>query len=199
MGAGKTVLIGAIIATEFAMSLRYPKGNFMKNALVFAPGTTIIESLRELSDMPFDKILPPDLSRDFLVNLKIEFANKNKDIQTQKGSSYNLIITNTEKISLRANKKRNNQSQQDFAHKEVEANLRLQTIASLPNLGIFSDEAHHTYGNTFNQLKRVRETIGYIHAARPVVAVINTTGTPYHRKQPERVRSPSREPLVRQH
>ncbi|RKU14706.1 hypothetical protein C6501_07805 [Candidatus Poribacteria bacterium] len=48
MGTGKTVLIGTIIATEFAMALRYPDGKFMKNALVFAPGTTIIESLREI-------------------------------------------------------------------------------------------------------------------------------------------------------
>ena len=38
MGTGKTVLIGTIIATEFAMALRYPEGEFMKNALVFAPG-----------------------------------------------------------------------------------------------------------------------------------------------------------------
>ena len=66
MGSGKTVLIGTIIATEFAMALRYPEGGFMKNALVFAPGTTIIESLREISDIPFERILPPSLHRDFL-------------------------------------------------------------------------------------------------------------------------------------
>ncbi len=182
MGAGKTVLIGAIVATEFAMSLRYPKGNFMKNALVFAPGTTIIESLRELSEIPYEKILPPDLNRDFLANLKIEYPSKGKDIQAQKGSSYNLIVTNTEKISLRVNK-RNNQQQEAFEKAELQANLRLQTIASLPDLGVFSDEAHHTYGNTFDQLKRVRETINYIHQETPVVAVVNTTGTPYYKKQ----------------
>ncbi len=182
MGAGKTVLIGAIIATEFAMSLRYPEGNFMKNALVFAPGTTIIESLRELSDMPYEKILPPDIYRDVVANLKIEYPSNEKDIQAQTGSSYNLIITNTEKISLRA-KKRSNQTEMNFKEKELQANLRLQKIASLPNLGVFSDEAHHTYGNTFNQLKRVRETINYIHEQTPLVAVVNTTGTPYYRKQ----------------
>ena len=182
MGAGKTVLIGAIVATEFAMSLRYPKGNFMKNAIVFAPGTTIIESLRELSDMPYDKILPPDLARDFLANLKIEFPGKEKDLQAQRRSSYNLIVTNTEKISLRVNKRKNQQS--DAVEKaEVQANLRLQAIASLPNLGVFSDEAHHTYGNTFDKLKRVRETINYIHNETPIVAVVNTTGTPYHKQQ----------------
>ncbi len=35
MGAGKTVLIGTIIATEFAMALEYPDEPFIKNALVF--------------------------------------------------------------------------------------------------------------------------------------------------------------------
>ncbi len=181
MGAGKTVLIGAIVATEFAMSLRYPEGNFMKNVLVFAPGTTIIESLRELSDMPYQKILPPDLNRDFLANLKIEYPGMEKDIQAQTGSSYNLIVTNTEKISLRA-KKRSNQRALTFREKELQANLRLQKIVSLPNLGVFSDEAHHTYGNTLDQLKRVRETINYIHEQTPIVTVINTTGTPYYKK-----------------
>ncbi len=182
MGAGKTILIGTIIATEFALSLRYPNGGFMKNALVFAPGTTIIESLRELSDMPYEKILPPDLKRDFIANLKIEYPGGEKDIQAQSGSSYNLIVTNTEKISLRA-KRRSNQGEMDFKEKELQANLRLQKIASLPNLGIFSDEAHHTYGNTFDKLKRVRETINYIHDKTSIVAVVNTTGTPYYRKQ----------------
>ena len=182
MGAGKTVLIGTIIATEFALSLRYPNGHFMKNALVFAPGTTIIESLRELSDMPYENILPPDLYRDFAANLKIEYPSNEKDIQAQTSSSYNLIITNTEKISLRA-RRRSNQTELDFKEKELQANLRLQKIASLPNLGVFSDEAHHTYGNTFNQLKRVRETINYIHEKTPIVAVVNTTGTPYYKRQ----------------
>ncbi len=183
MGAGKTVLIGTIIATEFAMSLRYPDGKFMKNALVFAPGTTIIESLRELSDMPYEKILPPGLNRDFMANLKIEYPGKQKDIPVQKGSGYNLIVTNTEKISLRVNSKKNNQQKEAFERAKLQANLRLQAIASLPNLGVFSDEAHHTYGNTFDKLKRVRETINYIHEQTPIVAVINTTGTPYYKRQ----------------
>ena len=138
MGTGKTVLIGTIIATEFAMALRYPEANFMKNALVFAPGTTIIESLREISDIPFEQILPSSLHRDFLANLKITYPQTGaKDIQVQSGSAYNVIVTNTEKISLRANlKQRKNQSLLDFEEKkeqaELEANLRLQKITSLP-------------------------------------------------------------------
>ncbi len=190
MGTGKTVLIGTIIATEFAMALRYPEGVFMRNALVFAPGTTIIESLREINDIPFERILPPSLHRDFLANLKITYAQKgSKDIPVQRGSVYNLIVTNTEKISLRANvKKRSNQTEMEFEEKErqanLEVNLRLQKIASLPNLGVFSDEAHHTYGNRMErELKRMRETVNYIDEETDLIAVVNTTGTPYYKRQ----------------
>ena len=39
-------VIGAIVATEFAMASEYPESRFVENALVFAPGKTPIESLR---------------------------------------------------------------------------------------------------------------------------------------------------------
>ena len=60
MGAGKTILIGAIVATEFAMAIEYPEPmatsvQFVENALVFAPGKTIIESLRELARIPYER------------------------------------------------------------------------------------------------------------------------------------------------
>jgi len=96
MGAGKTVLIGSIIAMEFSMSIEYPEDNFMKNALVFAPGTTIIESLREISDMPFEKILPPRFYKSFMANVKMVYTrNGEKNIPVQDNSAYNLIVTNT--------------------------------------------------------------------------------------------------------
>jgi hypothetical protein len=41
MGAGKTILMGSIVATEFAMAMEYPDGPFVQNALIFAPGKTI--------------------------------------------------------------------------------------------------------------------------------------------------------------
>lgn len=52
MGSGKTALIAAIIATAFAMAMEYEtldeddESPFMKNALVFAPGKTILGALR---------------------------------------------------------------------------------------------------------------------------------------------------------
>ena len=73
---------------------------------------------------------------------------------------------------------------EDEARTEI-ANARLQAIASLPHLGIFSDEAHHTYGQALDaELKKVRKTVDYLHQNSPnLVAVINTTGTPYYQRQ----------------
>ncbi len=68
--------------------------------------------------------------------------------------------------------------------KELVANLRLQTITSLPHLAVFSDEAHHTYGQELaSDLKRVRQTINYIAEKTNLLVVVNTTGTPYYQRQ----------------
>ena len=189
MGAGKTVLIGSIIATEFSMSIEYPEENFMKNALVFAPGTTIIESLREIFDMPFEKILPSRFYKSFMANVKMVYTrNGEKSIPVQDNSSYNLVVTNTEKIALKKMAKRKGQTQIEFEELEKQENLlsnaRLNKISSLTHLGIFSDEAHHTYGNKLgDELKRVRSTINHLHSETNLVCVVNTTGTPYYKKQ----------------
>lgn len=193
MGAGKTVLIGAIIATEFGMALEYPDGPFVQNALVFAPGTTIIESLRELADIPYDTILPPRLHKAFAASVKLTFTRDGeKDIPVVRGSSFNVVVTNTEKIRIQKETIRKSDigglfgGREDEARAEV-ANLRLQAIASLPHLAVFSDEAHHTYGQSMDTgLKKVRKTVDYLAAQTNVVAVVNTTGTPYFQRQPLR-------------
>ncbi|MGH7460356.1 MAG: DEAD/DEAH box helicase family protein, partial [Longimicrobiales bacterium] len=147
MGAGKTMLIGSNIATEFAMAAEYPDDDFVQNALVFAPGKTILEALRELGNL---------------------FAGARDD-----------------------------------AAREDVANRRLQAIASLPHLAVFSDEAHHTYGQSLlgrwasdrdtgervfkpAGIKKVRRTVDYLAEQTNVVCVVNTTGTPYYQKQPLR-------------
>ena len=185
MGAGKTLLIASIIVCEFALSLEYPEGGFMKNALVFAPGKTILESLREISLLPISKIIPLRLAKLLQANLKLTYTRDGeKDLPVTKESSFNLIVTNTEKITLRKRNKNNKQDRLEFEAKEernkLEANWRLQKIASLPSLGIFSDEAHHTYGQDLDKdLKRIRETINWIHQETNLICVVNTTGTPY--------------------
>lgn len=192
MGAGKTFLIGAIIATEFAMALEYPDEDiFVKNALVFAPGKTILGALKELLDMPFEKILPDRLYKHFINNVKFTYTRDGeKDIPILKGSAFNIIVTNTEKIRIQ--KQTITKSLLNFEYdmqkedeiKQEIANRRLQTIASLPNLAIFSDEAHHTYGMKLGEeLKRVRQTVNYLAENTNLIVVVNTTGTPYFRKE----------------
>lgn len=106
------------------------------------------------------------------------------------GSRYNLVVTNTEKIRIQKRTYRHpTWTQMYFEHMleqaEEEANLRLQAIASLPKLGVFSDEAHHTYGREVGaSLKWVRQMVNYLHEKTDLICVVNTTGTPYYERQP---------------
>ena len=203
MGAGKTILIGAIFATEFAMAQEYPDNGFVENALVFAPGKTIIESLRELAEMRYEAVLPPRMYKSFAATLKLTFTRDgDPDIPVIRGSSWNVIVTNTEKIRIQKETIRKSDmptlfgsEKEDEAKAEV-SNLRLQAIASLPKLAIFSDEAHHTYGQAMDaDLKKVRKTVDYLHNPHSesetreahetqLVCVVNTTGTPFFQRQP---------------
>lgn len=194
MGAGKTILIGAIIASEFAMASEYPDGDFVQNALVFAPGTTILESLRELTAIPYDRILPPRFYSQFAASVKLTFTRDGeKDIPVIGKSIFNVVVTNTEKIRIQKEQIRKadigalfSTEREDEARRDL-ANLRLQKIASLPHLAVFSDEAHHTYGQALDkELKKVRQTVDYLNANTNVICVVNTTGTPYYQRQPLR-------------
>ena len=191
MGAGKTILIGAIVATEFAMAMEYPDGDFVQNALIFAPGKTPIESLRELLSAPYEQILPARMHTAFAASVKFTFTRDGeKDIPVIRGSLFNVVVTNTEKIRIQKESILKSQvgtlfsaSKADEARGDV-ANARLQAIASLPHLGIFSDEAHHTYGQSLNtELKKVRKTVDYLHQQTNLICVVNTTGTPYFENQ----------------
>lgn len=193
MGAGKTMLIGAIIATEFAMAQEYPDEDFVHNALVFAPGKTIIESLRELAIMPFAGVLPPRMHKSFAASVKLTFTRDGSpDIDVIPGSHYNIVVTNTEKIRIQKASIRKGDLGTLFAGagdadalKQDVANRRLQRLAQLPHLGVFSDEAHHTYGQSMDaELKKVRKTVDYLANETNVICVVNTTGTPYYNKQP---------------
>ena len=209
MGAGKTILMGSIVATEFALALEYPDGPFVENALVFAPGKTILSALRELADIPYERLLPARLHKPFAASLKLTFTRDgDKSIPITLGSSFNLIVTNTEKIRIQKPTVRNAGQARIFAGTKDEeatalANLRLQAIASLPHLAVFSDEAHHTYGQkllgkwekdkdtgelTFKDdgIKKVRRTIDYLARETNLIVTVNATGTPYFERQPLR-------------
>lgn len=212
MGAGKTILMGTIVATEFAMAQEYPDGPFVQNALLFAPGKTIIESLREIADIPFDRLLPPRMYKPFAASMKLTFTRDgDKELSgVVWGSLFNIVVTNTEKIRIQKNTARGKKKDQLSLglngaedHDTEIANLRLQAIASLPHLAIFSDEAHHTYGQKLlgkweknketgelefvdQGIKKVRRTVDFLAQETNLVVVVNTTGTPYFERQPLR-------------
>jgi type III restriction enzyme len=210
MGAGKTILMGSIVATEFAMAMEYPDGPFVQNALIFAPGKTILSALREISDVPYERLLPPRMHKPFAASLKLTFTRDgDKQIPIVWGSAFNVIVTNTEKIRIqKPNARGNGQQVPLFAGSKEEeatelANLRLQAVASLPHLAVFSDEAHHTYGQKLlgkwekdkqtgelvfkdDGIKKVRRTIDYLAEETNLIVVVNATGTPYFERQPLR-------------
>ncbi|MFO0983753.1 MAG: DEAD/DEAH box helicase family protein, partial [Planctomycetota bacterium] len=188
MGTGKTLVIGAILATELALAAEHPDGPFVRNALVFAPGKTILESLRELTRAPYHTILPPRLHRRFAARVKIMVTRDGSDeLPIVRGSTDNVVVTNTEKIRIQTRAAARSPWRRASGDESPRAlaNERLRALATLPALAIFADEAHHTYGQTLaHELKKVRQTVDYLAGETNLVCVVNTTGTPYCRRRP---------------
>lgn len=185
MGAGKTILMAVMMLYDFVLSFYHPEDKrFAKNALVFAPDTTIIESLKEIKTFDYSRVLPKEY-QNIILNIKYHYL-ENTETPLSPIGNYNIIISNSQKIILKTKKVETNQKRlfadhQYMEKREVE-NRRLQAIRELSSLAIFVDEAHHSYGkNLEGALKKTRETINYIHreGKAPLISVVNMTGTPY--------------------
>jgi type III restriction enzyme len=183
MGSGKTILMATMMLYEFALAFHHPDDErFAKNILVFAPDTTIIDSLKEIKTFDYSKVLPKGF-RNILLNIKYHYL-ESPDTPLAPIGNFNVIVSNSQKIIL---KRRNGTTglpslfgEKGTRQRQLAENTRLFAIRQLERLAIFVDEAHHSYGETMdNELKRTRETIEYIHGNKPLVAVINLTGTPY--------------------
>ena len=183
MGAGKTILMAVMMVYDFTLSFYHPDDKrFAKNALVFAPDKTIIESLKEIKSFDYARVLPREYE-NILLNIKYHYLEDVGTPLTPIGN-YNVIVSNSQKIILKTNKTKNNlgglfADLKYMAKREIE-NSRLLAIRRLEGLAIFVDEAHHSYGqNLEGDLKKTRQTIDYLHGNAPLVGVINLTGTPY--------------------
>lgn len=185
MGTGKTILMGTMVLYEFVLSYYHPEDpRFGKNALIFAPDTTIVESLKEIKTFDYSLVLPREY-HFVALNIKYHYLETPETPLNPIGH-YNLIVSNSQKIILKV---RHNQSAQKALF-DLEAvqraraieNNRLQAIRELEGLVIFVDEAHHSFGTTLEgSLKRTREMINHLHreGKTPLVSVANLTGTPY--------------------
>jgi len=184
MGAGKTILMAVMATYDFVLSFYHPNDKrFAKNALVFAPDTTIIESLKEIKTFDYTRVVPKEY-QNILLNVKYHYLESPETPLSPIGN-YNIIVSNSQKIILKTRRTAENTTKRLFGEwselekKEIE-NRRLAALRGLSNLVIFVDEAHHSYGKTLEgTLKKTRQTINYLHGNTPLVGVINLTGTPY--------------------
>jgi len=184
MGAGKTILMAVMTMYDFVLSCYHQDDKrFAKNALVFAPDTTIIESLKEIKTFDYTRVVPKEY-QNILLNVKYHYLESPKTPLSPIGN-YNIIVSNSQKIILKTRRAAENTTKRllgewsELEKKEIE-NRRLAAIRGLSNLAIFVDEAHHSYGKTLEgTLKKTRQTINYLHGNAPLVSVINLTGTPY--------------------
>ncbi|MCA9308221.1 DEAD/DEAH box helicase family protein [candidate division WWE3 bacterium] len=189
MGSGKTILMGTMILYEFVLSTRKPEdARFAKNILVFAPDTTIIESLKEIKEFDYSKVIPKEY-QNALLNIKYHYL-ESTDTAVNFLGNYNIVVSNSQKIIMK--RRRTETKDQPFLlnettrNNEYKINDRLRAIRRLENLSIFVDEAHHSYGSKGRDslektLKSSRETIKHINeeGKTPLVNVVNLTGTPY--------------------
>ncbi len=184
MGAGKTILMAVMATYDFVLSFYHPNDKrFAKNALVFAPDTTIIESLKEIKTFDYTRVVPKEY-QNILLNIKYHYLESTQTSLAPIGN-YNIIVSNSQKIILKTRRAAENATKRLFGNwnelekKEIE-NRRLAAIRGLSNLVVFVDEAHHSYGKTLEgTLKKTRQTINYLHGNTPLVGVANFTGTPY--------------------
>jgi hypothetical protein len=124
--------------------------------------------------MPYASILPPRLHKAFAASVKLTFTRDGeKDVPVIRGSLFNVVVTNTEKIRIQKETIRKSDIQglltdraaglakTEDVRAEV-ANLRLQAIASLPPSPCFRTGA--PYGQSLDN--EGRKTVDYLQPAR---------------------------------
>ena len=210
MGLGKTILMGTCIFYEFLLANKYPKDErFAHNAIVFAPDKTVLNALREIQTFDKSKVVPPEYLNWLDTHLNFHFLDDSGvSLNILDKSSYNLIISNTQKVILKKQHKARSKAQlfiegteslykvksinADFADlygfdDEVELleNQRFAKLTRLRQLAVYVDEAHHAFGDKLQKsLSSFRLTINELaanlkEAGTRVVGCYNFTGTPY--------------------
>lgn len=221
MGTGKTILMATCIFYEFLLANKFPKDKkYCHNALIFAPDKTVLQSLKEIQTFDRTNVVPPEYLNLLETQLKIHFLeDSGSTLNTMDHSKYNIIISNTQKIILKRRHKQKSDVEQLFSsyvfnkgtvhddisdlygfeepeeEEELIDNQRFSKLTRLEQLGIYVDEAHHSFGNalakdmglktsktslriTINELARSLENSG-----TSVVGCYNYTGTPYAGKE----------------
>ena len=182
MGTGKTILMALCIFYEFLLAKKYPKDNrFCHNALVLAPDTTVLQSLKEILTFDKSKIFSVDYAHTLDTILKFHFLEDDGiSLSTMDGSDFNVIISTSQKIILKKKHKEESAGVELFKDRwnaalegnknadlyqidetELTSNQRYVKLTRLPQLGIYVDEAHHAFGKSLknDMLDEIRKIV----------------------------------------
>lgn len=181
MGLGKTVLMATTIFYEFLLANKYPRNTrYCHNALVFAPDKTVLQSLREIQTFDKSKVIPAEYLSWLEANLKFHFLDENGDsLNAIENSNFNIIISNTQKIILKRERKAKTPMQELFSSDagkyyksltnkwqrlaeengddpidddvSLMTNQRFSKLIRLKQLGVYVDEAHHVFGSKLSE------------------------------------------------
>jgi type III restriction enzyme len=174
MGTGKTILMATCIFYEFMLANKFPLDErYCHNALVFAPDTTVLESLREIQTFDMTKVVPPEYVNFLSSNLKFHFLDETGTaLSVLDKSRFNIIISNTQKIILKRQSAEKTAMDRLFgsgkptyeagsvydqnadlygwdepdSEDALTTNQRFEKLRRLERLGIYVDEAHHAFG-----------------------------------------------------
>lgn len=221
MGTGKTILMAACIFYEFLLANKFPKDErFCHNALVFAPDKTVLQSLREIETFDLAKVVPPEYAAFLTTNVRFHYLEEaGVALSVIDRSRFNIIVSNTQKIILRRQNKSATPADKLFSVRqavtynantayadaadlydldapedevELTTNQRFEKLRRLEQLGIYVDEAHHSFGKALAKdmgvgpqsdtslrttIDRLAESLTL--SGTRVVACFNYTGTPY--------------------
>ena len=174
MGTGKTILMATCIFYEFLLANKFPQDpRYCHNALVFAPDTTVLQSLREIQTLDMALVVPPEYVSFLNANIKYHFLeDTGVALSTIDNSRFNVIISNTQKVILKRQSKEPSLMDRLFKsgkptyepgtvyaeysdlyaeepedEGDLTTNQRFEKIRRLEQLGIYVDEAHHAFGN----------------------------------------------------
>ena len=174
MGTGKTILMATCIFYEFLLGNKFEKdARYCHNALVFAPDKTVLQSLKEIESFDLTQVVPPEYVNFLTTHLRFHYLeDAGTSLSTLDRSRFNIVVSNTQKIILKRQRKEKTPIDQLFGatantvaangvyaeasdlydwdqpeeEAELTTNQRFEKLCRLEQLGIFVDEAHHAFG-----------------------------------------------------
>lgn len=208
MGTGKTILMATCIFYEFLLGNKFEKdARYCHNALVFAPDKTVLHSLKEIESFDLTRVVPPEYVNFLTTHLRFHYLEEaGTSLDTLDRSRFNIIVSNTQKIILKRQRKEKTSVDRLFGatgekisatgvyadaadlynfdqpedEGELTTNQRFEKLRRLEQLGIYVDEAHHAFGKTLAKDMGVgaKETDTSLRTTIDILAAsLNAAGT----------------------